>query len=443
MFPSVRLPALLLLATFMACPLHAQIRRQSTLFPLLATNSRINRPEVFRALQEDIASELGNVEPGLRLDALTNRMAQFRSAVAALNNVRFEVDTGGADRKQFYIVLKGLRAGDSINLAAIHSNVTWDSLKSTCSTQIHDYIVRAISTATTIVNGDKLSQILKETGINGLSTIKGTNATSSGDIANQVASILATIISDRLSNTVFKALGIKANGADTITEVDAAEFAVQQLNKALGQAFTALTDGFNTAEHRIGDAVSHISTFMVSANVGLAVTEGGGDFAGGTHLSLNLCKAVQVGAYFNSHFSPVDTTLADSAFVGRWLVGLQLRLLLADTQVDLLCSRSAGKSGSLNDNTAHTELGFGFSLLSTKYSVVVGAAALYQFGGTNPTSNTASLSRLSAAITLRYADPQSPMLVLGWSWAFAPGAFDLLKPGSSTPLIQLIAPIAP
>jgi hypothetical protein len=198
----------------------------------------------------------------------------------------------------------------------------------------------------------------------------------------------------------------------------------------------------NNAEHTINDAIRRFSSFLISANIGLAVKEGSGDFTGGTHVSASIGEWLQLGAYFNTHFAPQDSTIPESDREGRWLLGGQIRGAYANLQFDLLYAFHANASGKLELRSGQREFGGGISGLIESWKTVIGVGYVER---TISATSDLDTRRQTVGVSVRRSDPNSPVLVVGWNWEsqrVSPGSTETTAT-RNYPMAQLIYPLSP
>jgi hypothetical protein len=138
-----------------------------------------------------------------------------------------------------------------------------------------------------------------------------------------IEDVLVTIIMKNLQNSLkhhFSGVSFKDLNVIKFNEI------AKEINAKIMQS---VNDALNDIEQKINEAIDDISTFFVNANAGVAVTNGTGALSGGLHLSANLCREIQFGAYFNDQFAPK----ADSGEMvnpKRTLAGLNLKCRSSD-----------------------------------------------------------------------------------------------------------------
>ena len=428
----------------------ARAQRLSSVFDVFASNSLINRPSIFRTMQNNIGDEIDKVRPGLKVDILTDRMAALREHVMTpLRKLAFGVDASTSPSR---LTFDGV--GETVTFS-IGELAQLDNLATSYSTkpqvlkkQLSALILRGLNA---FIKDDVPSALAK--GLLAAGPTLGLPDLSSGitgtitqeAIADKLAESVLNYIATEIDRRVQEKLGISIatlTGASPPT-VDLKEL-VTILNGGLATVVEKVGEGLNTGEQTVNAAVKEFSTALISANTGLAVTEGAkGDFAGGIHLSFNLNDMFQAGAYFNSHMTIDSASEADSGRAGRWLVGGQLRFMMDNSQLDLVGSLYPNRKGKLALNNSQFELGLGISHLVDNWQTVIGFGALFMLGTDNQ-SGIDGNGRTAVGLTVRRGDRDSPTLLVGYVWELEkdPNA-EGSRVRRRTPVVKLTYPINP
>jgi len=127
------------------------------------------------------------------------------------------------------------------------------------------------------------------------------------------------------------------------------------INKRLDELYEKLIKGFNKTEYAITEYIQDYSKVFISGNIGIGVTSGTGDFAGGVHLSGTIDSWLQLGLFVNNQISQKNE-------LGRWITGGQIRVYGDSWQVDGLVSALFGNHKKVKDWSGAREFGLGGSV---------------------------------------------------------------------------------
>ncbi len=324
--------AISIIALMMAHSLNGQII--SPLHQMLSSNSPLNRPQVFRDLEDKIGDEFGKVEPGLRTDLLYKQMSIARQKIGAvIDSLRSAWEPTEA----------ALSPEQVKRLTKIFENVLARSLSVVKNQETKEAILSA------------LLDVLEKSGATAGATFSQ-NQNEVQKSETKIAEILVAKINEF----------IKAK-----TDQDDSK---QKFLEALDKVHEALAQALDKAEHKVADVLDAFSRWLLAINTGLAISEGGkGAFAGGLLLSLAIRSSTQIGVYVNGQLS---RTGADSTEPKQSLVGVQFRYAKDRCQIDLLASRLFGYKDLRVVEAMETGLGLSWRAGN---SCIVGLAYFYLF----------------------------------------------------------------
>lgn len=389
------------------------------LHQVISTNSLINRPMVFRDLQRSVQDEFGNVEPGLRLELLYNKMSKVRQGL--LDRVRAPEMSYSKDIIHIAYFSDTLNVEFKVGLKGKFFSRTQSWLTKILITEIDRFLKK-------VENKQKeafLTSIIRALQSSGFPKPNWPDTSSSTrKLSMYVMSILMNNIKQEIEGQ-YPGLNL-----DAITNQQILEAAIKAFN-GIANDFVAnlrseLAEVFDSAEHEIANVTDEFSNFLLSANAGLAVTEGPEGFSGGLLLSYVWSTRFQTGVYINGQFSEQskDTT---SVMPEQSLIGVQMRFAGDAVQLDLLGSALFGNSGFKFFEVF--ELGAGVSYRCGT-SFIVGLEGFWL----HSVKSDAGLNFedvLTAGVSLKGASANSPSVLVGIT----------AQNGSKKPIFQVSFPI--
>lgn len=422
-----------------ALSFRAMAQRLTPLHHLIASNSMLTRPEMFRQLQLDIADRLGSIEKGVKLEILNEQMRMLRETLlssfdARVDSLRIESTNGS--------VLDRLNPEDAD--AAIE--IKFDDLKYVIPVgnrsflasfedagrdfpaSLQDLLAEAVERSSDGSRGMNLrlfQQVLDEALTIAINELNGNRG---GGWSNQVAAMINSELQRYLRDYIrSQHSSFKSNDPEKWKDFlkkdkKALEKVLKEgAVKGITATRTLLADGLNQAESRMRGLVGEFNRVLLSADAGLSVSQEKGDLGAGIHVAYTQSSVLQMGIYLNTEFQPSDTKSA------RALIGGQARMAFGKMQLDLLASaiRGTGWGG---------EAGVGVSY-SAGDAVIIGVAVFSTFNTVEVQDSTV-VNGWSLGMTVRGTSESSPTLVIGASTIAHSGT-------GARPLFQIVYPIRP
>lgn len=379
----------------------------SPLHQFLSSNSMLNRPQVFRDLQTNIAADFGKVKPGLRIDILYEKMSKIRPEL--LNLILPRLVAGPSDDFITFVFQQD-------TLAVPFPDVTFaqalDAVELAMAGQLSELIALGLESFHHETRDAMIAALLLAFDQAGVT--RGMSFVRTPDYTANLARATAGILRHELENTIKQAnpqLYEKLIGASLKQEIEKTFAEVIESVRAM------LVQAFDRAEHEIANVLSEFSKWLVAGNTGLAVSEGGrGAFAGGVLVSLVFGSSWQAGVYANAQLSSPD-----SAMPKQSLLGIQARYARDRLQFDVLAARLFGFR-KLKAVEAR-EIGLGVSCRASR-RLIVGLAYFNLFVRRLPAIQT-------FGATFKGTSANSPALLLG---------AELQRGRTARPLVQISFP---
>jgi hypothetical protein len=387
----------------------------SPLFQVMSSNPLIDRPEVFREMQRNIDMEFGKTPPGLHLDVFYQKMYQAEDKILSYVqslNVRLTPDS---------TAVKILFIGDSLEIRfrGVELKNILDSIKREVAARVSAQIAHGLESFQSQDMKDAVIQALKSTvEESGLLTGIENTEYKDNDEVNAVSKEVAAALLDGIERIITTSAPV-SKAIRNLTEKDIAILFYRAFSEFSTKVKSGLTDALTMAEHKVARLIDQVSDDLVSANVGVGVTEGTGAFSGGFTYSVVYAKNFQGIAYVNGKFT--DTSHSQTA--SSLLVGAQFRFAFDPVQCDLLMSKLVGANLS-----SAWEFGIGGSV-RTQSDLVFGVAAFISSPNKfwSDDENT-----YTVGATFKGTSRNSPTLLLG-------GIFRHEE--KTTPIIQLGLPV--
>ena len=337
------------------------------LYQVMSTNSLVDRPQVFRDMQDNLEKEFGSKTPGLQIEGLHEAIGSVREEIVEIfanphvtltnSNSRLtikfsdrtiDIDLPNDDTLNKVWLLAKERLTEDLNkkIKAVLTSMN----KSSSSTALIDGVISALSQ----------SELLAGIDIKAFSSYERTE---------KLSAILSAIVVNAIEQKVERELAI----TDLKWKSDLEKFRVMFENQLVvitsairGELITAM----NTAENDLSKVIDEASNSLISANSGVGITQGKGSFSGGIYLSAYHDANWQLAAYANGQLNKGDSTKPTES-----LAGLHVRYGSERFQYDLLFAGLFGdeqfKAGDAG------ECGGGFSF---RTSGIVGGIAIYVLG---------------------------------------------------------------
>jgi len=398
----------LLMLCFVGMNSYAQM--VSSLHQVMSSTSLINRPLVFRDMQANIQEEIQRTGPGLRVDPLHDRIGDFRFTVLAYVQKAPKIVVASDKYLQFEldgVQLLTVKYPDSQLLA------NWlDSFERELAIEIKDALDQLMENRTLkdAITAALVTALENSGATYGVETLGFDESYSA-----KLAKYLAGITKRELKRKMDQLYGGNEDLYNVAMSADSAKVKMERvLDDLVGRLRQVLAQGLDLAEHEVNKVVNEISTWLLSGNAGLGVTEGTGAFSGGLNVSY-VWKTGQIGLYANGDLSK---DISDDAVAGS-LFGVQGRWADDRFQADVLMSKLVGPGRS---NTYEAGLGFSVRLGD---DIIVGAAHFNVFEDHSLGSTT--------GLTFRATSRTSPALLIGFSRA----------DGETAPVFQIATPILP
>jgi hypothetical protein len=387
------LVALILVAVH---PLHGQI--VSPLHQVMASNSMLNRPKVFREMQANLKKEYGEVKPGVRLDLFYKKMSDVRGALLDMIDapaISFVDDS--------VLTLEFVKASAAVKFPQKMPSVILAHVEEKMAGLINDRIdavFRALLPASKQKDAiiSAWLEMLAEAGLARGGPFRFTLEGYSGKLAQRLAAFLIKELQDELARN-FPDLDLFKEYAGTEELRDFFESSFNQAAENLAdQVRERLAQALDKAEHEVAKAIDEFSKRLITGNIGLAVSEGEGAFAGGVLVSFTQGASFQGGVYVNAQLSK-----SEGRMPAQSLLGVQLRLSNNRLQSDFLFS---GLFGDRNFDAF--EVGEGGTGASWRASnkIILGLAYFSLFAKKLRTVHT-------LGATFKGTSPGSPALLLG------------------------------
>lgn len=401
----------------------------SPLLPALTANSMLNRPDVYREMQLQIDSEIKETKPGLRLGLLYDKISIFREKLIT----KIESPLVSKDGDTIKISFPQYKNIKPIKISKDKLSVfTLENLKSDLIQKLDDLlnyylleetfepfkkpdVVKAIYAAF-IFFLNKNDFLTNELGI-------GEQFTNDLENPDSIKKAIKNIIKSQLDTSINKYLSsfsLEIFGKEKLSEVNLnsillgkasnEEIDVKELQKLIDKPINKVKDNLNkvldNAEDQITNVVNEFSRVLISGNVGLSLSEGKGNFSGGTILTVTHKKWLQTGAYINAEFNKSDTTIPTQSLLGLQVRAKPIELL----QVDLLLA------GYFLDkhfkNFASWEYGIGVSTKLKDYLVLgLSMFQIFAHGAVDNINNDKMFT--TVGLYLKTASIKSPVLFIG------------------------------
>jgi|GEM_PF-4116090 len=324
---------------FFFLPFFAFGQDSSPLQQYMGTHSLVARPEVFRSLQDNLETALGTPVKGAQLEALYSVLSRFRVNLSSATSfhavhkenvvvVVFESDSMTVEFQKFPEFLEGLEA------------------------RLQEELKRLVSNAMSGLKPDLRSALTSAA----VAVIKKTPYTTGLTVGEPSStdgfvSLLVQVIRRQIEEYV--KLRFPGRNLRELSDTMKAAL-VEAINSTSRTAQGIIADAFDVAEKDLRDAISEVDRLLVSANSGLAVTEGRGEFAGGIQLTWWMNKTLQFGIYVSRQQSSGDTVLRAKTLIG-------FRGLYAFRQIEVSLLAAHSERESIQFSSA-IEVGVGLAL---------------------------------------------------------------------------------
>lgn len=393
---------------------------------LIESNSLIERPEMFRTLQQGIEKEWGSLEKGARLGLLDEKMKTLRESILD----RFEnvgVALVPSDNNPSAIQISLGELSYSIPVTGLSFENAFIQASGNARSVIEQALRESATNATFGLENFNAQTLQAPF----LSTLKDVIDTDLGKTNTTVAAAFTKIIQDILQRLILDALK-RSNPLFNVSNPAAWSGVVGDGKLLTPEKITALikdgiaksretvADALNRTENKIREIVNHFDTWLVAANAGLAITRGENSLAGGIHISYNHNENLQLGIYVKGDLDITQKT-ADPATPRQTVVGGQFRYAWDRFQLDFLLSGVKADDWGM-------EAGCGASYrVGDKALLGLALFAMAQELGTD----TKRRYDWSVGMTLKGAAPTSPILIVGVSYHDS-------KPN---PIVQITYPV--
>lgn len=362
---------LIIILSLSVCTLFAQ--NSNSLFMVMSSNSMLERPEIFREMQISISEELGELEYGLGVEKIQKKITSFKNGIILQLEMISVILETTKDGKEIILKFKypkenSADSTESLDLIfprqTINLSLIVDSLK---SQEIKEFYSKKINKA--------LKKVLNQIGIE-YSTKKAIlytitkilkqlsyitkpfdETTDVDEMAYDISEVIASELLNRTYDFITNSFEFRELEEYLINTTPKIDNFIIQINKALQKLikepihnFTKLLD---ETEFIITKQVDAFNKHLISANIGAAITDSEGNFAGGLNYLFRLGTNFQIGVYANGQFVPqeVDTIQNTSS-----LYGFQLRYVIKRYEFNFLASYL-----NMPDISDATEIGAGLS----------------------------------------------------------------------------------
>ena len=405
---------------------------------ILNTNSLIDQPKEFRALQENVEAELSSATLGLRLPTLNKWIAEIRDSLikpfdrikvdTVMNNanaiVAIEVSTS------LYTLTLTLGDGPDVLLNDLKQQFK-TAIKPPISVLVNSFdsktqvllaaFLRALDKQGSLI-GDIPSTVDTEVALQDLD--KESDKESKKDLAEpfakKISSGLETLLRKHLQNLVGPGKKIETiswldfakavTGKSTAIDKEGQEWIAQFLNDKLNEARQALARLLDAGEHKVSRVIGTANKILADASLGVSFNPGENGAAGTLGLTWRPKECFQVGAVAAGL---VGSSAEDSA---NALLAVQARIVCHGLELALVGSTYLG------GDAREVGLGLSFRTNGTRPLGDLGwtLGGYYLSRGETHVDLTKDdpLNPEAYALTgsLRLIDFSSASITFGWVW---------------------------
>ena len=342
--------ALAILLILVCCSV-LQGQTVSPLFQVMSSNSLINRPMIFREMQDEIQKQVDKTTPGLLINDFYQDMALWRRKfIDLIKTPRLQIAENGITIEIEGKVFDTIPLKDK-NALEKNGNDLFKEVDAALTKKINGIIDGLEFEPSSTKNPIPAALILalEETGL--------TRNISTSGFEDSTQLKFSRIISGMLFREVKRVILSDhpefENQLARLTGQKLVEYVNNIINKVVLELKENLSQALDRGEHEVAKAVNEISRWLISGNTGLAVSKGQGAFSGGVQLSY-IHPGCQIGVYFNGAFNKGDTTKPTQT-----LVGVRTQIAWDAIAIDVLGS---GLFGDIKYSVFDSgELGSGFS----------------------------------------------------------------------------------
>lgn len=397
----------------------------SPLLNPMSTNLMNDRPEIFRSIQSNLGEALANTGYGFKASIVSEKFESLkRKFLDKIKSPKLTYNaTDNAIEFDFPSVPKIPKADLKFS-----TDKSFDDLLSDLKKQFNEKVLLPyLKEALKLLEAQQYSQFKEILLSSSFDLLK------SSELANGIDGIPSVedakgkyeiAISDLVSNIVFKKIRNEIQDNSSIDDTqfeqpiknleskliyDMVDKGNNYLSGTTANVKAKLENISDDVQKEMQKVIDEVNKVLISGNIGLAISEGSGDFGSGLQISWNLASRIQLGTYLNGELSESDTTLPKKS-----LIAVQGRVLIGDIlQLDLLGSLYFGAQKF--KSFKYYEYGGGFSVNIGK-SVIVGAG-YFQLGNANDGSVTPLINiTRTLGVFIRSNSPSLPILYLGNSW---------------------------
>lgn len=407
----------------------------SPLLNPMSTNLMNDRPEIFREIQLNLDKAISSTGYGFKADYVTDKFESLRrSFVGYIVSPEILLDTG---KKTIDIKFKSFPAADTtINYpeSNLKLNEMFDELRIKFGEEVLNKILTNSLSSLDNKGKKDFKELMLSSSFDLLKKSElayGINAPTDDEAKKNytkaISNLISKIILKKIMDKIRDALNIEDVKFNKIINTPIKELELEILNTCIEKSNKLLVESTENLKAKVNNilddvqsemekVIDEVNKVLLSGNIGIAVSEGSGDFGTGLQFSWNLNSRLQFGAYLNGELSESDTTLPK-----RSLIAVQGRTLIGDyVQLDLLGSFYFGDQKF--KSFKYYEIGGGTSVNINK-SVIVGAG-YFQLGNLSDGSITTSIDMTRTfGLFIRSTVPTLPIVYIGHTWQIDNNSF--------------------
>lgn len=395
----------------------------SPLIAPLTTNQLIDRPLLFRDLQNNLSTEIGSVKPGLQVNYLNKKLKDLRAlSIDKIGKIKLVLESSDNLNYKLILRLGGELSSDitiieKVNLNDISVNKIFDNLEVKLDFFINEKIFEKAFAITELNNKTYLKNtilkltftFLKNSDLSG--NIFGLPSETEDNIDDKdLQENLSKLISMQIINYVKNKINLYINLDQIPNGENNTKLVIENINEQIQNVTGIINTLYSDAEREIFSLVDKFSKTLVSGNIGLAISQGSGNFSGGIQFAWNFSSVFQGGAYLNGQFNGGDSTKPMNS-----LVALQTRYApFNNFEFDAVISAYFGD----RNFKSFTNYEFGGGMSWNPTSTLIFGVTYFKL--VNSSSSNSSVNGLNWIQTLglyvKSTDKTLPAIVFGRSW---------------------------
>jgi len=411
----------------------------SPLVPYVSTNQLIDRPEVFRTFQTKLSDNIASTKPGLQLNFIYSQLSDLRKKYIdeikapevklSESKLNLEIEPGFLKKLG---ITKKIDIPIDITAGQSFESLT-ETLQSNLNIKFNDYLATYLNSAFSqtfkseifkkpmlftlnklLENSDYYKNLTPDDIIIFLNEYNKTKVDKDDKLFNKISNT----ITNNLTAGLIKGISEKMESDFTQTiklttdeEIEKFKdkyinYLNEYLNKQMSTAIGVLNNTLNAAEVQVRSLVETASKSLISGNVGMALSEGEGDFAGGLQYTYKANEDFLFGFYLNGELSSADTTEAPKSLIGGQFKYAPFEKLEIAGLLSFYFGAANYKAMQANE--------FGGGISYTTGSLIIGASYFY-LNQNGTTKNVSYPNNHTYGVFVRGNSSDSPIMFLGGS----------------------------